>query len=171
MFQVILCSCDEENKLCRDRLGLLPPERFKLRTCTMCYLYLFPQTSPLGALPPTYEYLVPRSSNLTGGLITGPIAPDVTNQTTRQLICNTLSQDQCSRQAISCMSCLYQISVLSRLVISNDNLSQEQCSRQAICYMSCLCQIGVGYVISNETLSHCNVSGRLYWFHIKSNFI
>lgn len=94
---------------CRDRIGLFPEEVFKLWTCSMCYSYLFPDAVPL---TPNGSKNFPKLDAWNGS---ASYTPDIENSTSKDLICATLSSDDCRRWSSCCiaalMCCQRQISI------------------------------------------------------------
>jgi hypothetical protein len=54
----------DRRAICRDRYGPLDPVSFELRSCTLCFVYLFPEDPQFTALGPDYFYLI-RGPNHT----------------------------------------------------------------------------------------------------------
>ncbi|XP_048247585.1 calcitonin receptor-like [Haliotis rufescens] len=94
---------------CRDRIGLFPEEVFKLWTCSMCYSYLFPDAVPL---TPNGSKNFPKLDTWNGS---ASYTPNIENSTSKDLICATLSNDDCRRWSSCCiaalMCCQRQISI------------------------------------------------------------
>lgn len=92
-------TCQEV--LCRNRDGLFPPRLFNLRACTMCYVHLFSMSKGL-TMGPTLDTLVPR--NLTHSIVSEPISPDITNETSTSAVCSSLDDMDCERWRSCCIS-------------------------------------------------------------------
>ena len=101
---------------CTDRHGAFPVSVYNLRSCTLCYTYLFPEGKPLVHMGPNYEYLGPRpdyamvnASTTDGGKyhrVNKPVKSDIQNETAWQTICSTLSDHHCTQWRACCNSAL-----------------------------------------------------------------
>ena len=113
-FQMIHLVASAEVGYCIDRYGEAPTRIYNLRSCTLCYVYLFPEGKTLGPAGPNYEYLSPISNAAlvnvssidaeTYNTVTSPIESDVLNETAWRAVCSTLNGDECTRWKACCRS-------------------------------------------------------------------
>ena len=99
---------------CHDRHGSVPINIHNLRSCTLCYAYLFPIGKSLVPMGQNLEYLSPRKDSTmisisTADLeqyqtLTNPIMSDIQNETNWRTICSTLNDDECTRWKSCCNS-------------------------------------------------------------------
>ena len=98
-----------ETQQCRDRYGFLPPAKFNLRSCAMCFTFLYQQENkakaPLGHVGDQYEYLAFPQQNSTS-LPTKPVViePNCNDETSRNQICKYFDEDGCKRWCSCCMA-------------------------------------------------------------------
>ena len=116
-----------EGQQCRDRFGFLPPASFNLRSCGMCFTFLYQQENKVQAPLVPYginlEYLfVPQQNSSTGksGKYT-VIEPNCNNETSRNQICKWCS---CCMSASAC--CERQLRMPLRQEVKSD---YNQCPR------------------------------------------
>ena len=95
----------EMQEMCRDRYGELPVVLFKLFSCSMCYKYLFhtgnqlmPQDKQPWKLTPVNGSALYRTDL--------SISADITNQTVKDIVCSSLTEDNCSRWTDCCYEAL-----------------------------------------------------------------
>jgi hypothetical protein len=90
---------------CRDRLGVLPLQVYKLVTCTMCYSFLFHGGKEFRPGRQPLELVAVNGSSVPYGTI---IRPDIDNGTGIDVVCETLSSEDClhwrtcCRAAVAC---------------------------------------------------------------------
>lgn len=95
-------------EMCRDRLFDLPVAIFNVFTCSMCYKYLFHSEFLLQPHQTQPWKLVPSPLGMDNYSVNFSVIADVTNMTSRDIICNSLNGEDCSRwidcchAAISC---------------------------------------------------------------------
>ena len=91
--------------VCRDRYGNLPVVVFKLFTCSMCYKYLFHTGNELMPHEKKPWNLVPvaGSEAYRSDLSLGA---DITNQTVKDIVCSSLTDENCSRWTECCQAAL-----------------------------------------------------------------
>ena len=89
---------------CRERYGrLFPRDIFERRACAMCYVYLFPSgQTPLALGGSFADGLRPISENNTLSDISDTVYPDPHNSSSLDLICTTLTSDECSKWSSCC---------------------------------------------------------------------
>ncbi len=93
---------------CTDRYGSVALDVFNHRSCTLCYAYMFQQTQKLFPMGENMDSLGPRPGMETDSdsEFTSPIYPDIQNQTTTDMICRTLTEDNCERWKSCCHDAL-----------------------------------------------------------------
>ena len=101
---------------CVDRYGPVPTQIYNLRSCSMCYAFLFPVGKSLGPMGQYLEYLGPSSDPAMVNIsttdleqyrtVTNPIKSDIQNETNWQTICSTLNNDECTRWRACCSSAI-----------------------------------------------------------------
>ncbi|WAQ94302.1 CALRL-like protein [Mya arenaria] len=92
--------------ICRDRLFELPVNIFNVFSCSMCYKYLFhtrnkltPQTEKPWMLVPTENGRTHYSDNFS-------VLADVKDAKYRDVICNSLNRDDCTRWTDCCQAAI-----------------------------------------------------------------
>ena len=98
-FSCVFQGTDSPNQpKCRDRSGYHKPAVFKLRTCAMCYEFLFHRESPklvaIGVWMATWNY--------TYNVPNYVVQPDISKEENVQTVCATLSDNQCKRWLACC---------------------------------------------------------------------
>lgn len=88
---------------CSYRSFNLTATMFQVFTCSMCYRYLFHFESQLSPSPKEPWKLVPSQSGMENYSANFSVSADVTNKTSRDLVCNSLTDEDCSRW----MDCCY----------------------------------------------------------------
>ena len=91
----------EGQRDCHDRYGKVPEESYRLRTCAMCFKFLFPHDDKPLQLSPTINSLVPKP-NVT--LATDSVKPDIHNSSAMQLVCDFLDATDCERWKGCCQA-------------------------------------------------------------------
>ena len=150
-------------EFCRSRYGELSVVLFKLFSCSMCYKYLFH----------TGNQLVPEAkqpwklTSVTGNNLS--INADVTNQTVKDIVCNTLTEENCSRWTDCCyaaISCCQ-----AQLATPNTNASEGPfCPRTWDGY-ACFGDTFPGnrvHIACPSYVEHASVSGKC--FLLENNF-
>ncbi|XP_064613927.1 calcitonin gene-related peptide type 1 receptor-like isoform X2 [Liolophura sinensis] len=91
--------------LCRDRFGLFKVDTYKLLTCSMCYAYLFPNSSELHVdwAGTPFRLTAMNGSKFAPGTL---YAPDIQNVSIRSLICSTLEDIECSNWIMCCQDAI-----------------------------------------------------------------
>lgn len=90
--------------VCRDRYGDLPVVLFRLFSCSMCYKYLFHTGNQLMPHDKQPWKLVPVAGSSYNRNLS--INVDITNQTVRDIVCGSLSDENCSRWTDCCQAAL-----------------------------------------------------------------
>ncbi len=93
---------------CNDRYGSVALDVFKHRSGTLCYGSMHQQTKILFPMGENIDALGPRPGSETDSdsEFTSPIYPDIQNQTITDMICRTLSEDNCERWKSCCHDAL-----------------------------------------------------------------
>ena len=91
--------------VCRDRYGNFPVVLFKLFTCSMCYKYLFHTNNQLTPHENRPWHLVPVADSNAYN-VNLSIPADITNQTVKDLVCSSLTDENCSRWTECCHAAL-----------------------------------------------------------------
>jgi hypothetical protein len=149
--------------LCRDRYTELPVTLFRLVTCSMCYKYIFNYGSdlqPHSQQPWTLVSLT-DSEVYTQNI---SIVADIRNATSRNLICHSLTEEECTKWTDCCYAsiscCDEQLSSSKR-----NNSYKNYCPRTWDGYR-CFKDTEPGsrtYFSCPSYVAHSDVSSKYVW--------
>ena len=91
--------------LCRDRYSELPVTLFRLVTCSMCYKYIFNYGSELQPNSEQPWTLVSLKDSQVYSQNTSILA-DIRNETSKDLICHSLTKEECQKWTDCCFAAI-----------------------------------------------------------------
>ncbi|WAQ94299.1 CALRL-like protein [Mya arenaria] len=112
---------------CRDRLFELPVNIFNVFSCSMCYKYLFHTGNKLTPQIEKPWMLVPAENARTQYADNFSVLADVKDAKNRDVICNSLNRDDCTRWMDCCKAAIR--CCQKQLSISQSNVSSGLCPR------------------------------------------
>jgi len=109
---------------CQLRSHPFPVHNFNVRSCAMCYYYLFPfqhNVKKQLVLSPSGEHLMWINESLHAFISPGLITPDPDNSTSVDMICESLTDEECLRWRSCCSEaqecCLKELRQVSKNVV------------------------------------------------------
>ncbi|XP_045169211.2 calcitonin gene-related peptide type 1 receptor-like isoform X1 [Mercenaria mercenaria] len=84
---------------CRSKFGIFTPEDFDLHACVWCYYFLYPEYV---FKPHPYQHYLVLFTNSSQYPIYSKVRADIHNTTSVNIICSSLTSDECDRWKLCC---------------------------------------------------------------------